>query len=99
MDTLKIRKSFRKEKGFNEIKKTNYQIYDIDFKITDEDEKEKDAYSKGEKIEIENEKVGDLKQMKTIEPYIKNKKVNISKKRNTAVFMDQFVNKLYKVNL
>ena len=97
MDTLKIRKSFRKEKGFNEIKKTNYQIYDIDFKITDEDEKEKDAYSKGEKIEIENEKVGDLKQMKTIEPYIKNKKVNISKKRNTAVFMDQFVNKLYKV--
>ena len=90
IDPLKIHQFFRKEKGFNEIKKLNHNIYDIDFRITDEDEKEKESQK-------ENEKLEESKKDKVIEPYIKNEKENIQKKRNSVVYIDQYVNKLYKV--
>ena len=92
IDTLEQHKLFRNEKGFEEIKNTNDNIYNIDFRITDEDEE--DEYTIDKIVEKENE---ELEEKDLVESYILNNNKNISKRRNTTADIGKFANKLYKV--
>ena len=89
IDSLEQHKLFRNEKGFEEIKNMNDNIYNIYFRITDEDEEERE-YTIDKIIEREEEK-------NLVEPYILDDNKNMSKRRNTTADIGQFGNKLYKV--
>ena len=92
IDTLEQHKLFRNEKGFEEIKNMNDNIYNIDFRITDEDEEKE--YTIDKIIEKENE---EIEEKDSVESYILNNNKNISKRRNTTADIGKFSNKFYKV--
>ena len=93
IDSLKQHKLFRNEKGFNEIQKMNNNFYNIEFKITDDNEDEECTI-----VELfEEKKKKEMEELQKKEKENMNENKNISRRRNTTANLGQFVNKLFKI--
>ena len=94
IDTLEQHKIFRNKKGFDEIKKDDDNIYDIEFRITDENEGE-EMCTINEIMDKKEEKEKGFETNETFKSNNNNR--NSNRKRNTIIDLNPFNNKLYKL--
>ena len=93
INTLEQHKLFRNEKGFNEIKNIkNNNIYNINFRITDEEE---DVDCTIDEI-IEEKRKKEIEDLEEKDESYKNNKKNIFRRRNITANFGQIINKIDK---
>ena len=96
IDTLEQHKLFRNEGGFNEIKQEENNIYNIDFRITDEsDEDTINEVIEEQKRKEEQDNIDNINSL--AQNQISRNSNRSNKKRNTIVDLNPFNNKLYKL--